>query len=63
MILSWCEYGDSNSGPLAWEASALTTELHSHVGLLYYIFDLISFAQDAAFSSSPGNSGPSLPLT
>ena len=26
----WCGYGDSNSGPLPWQGSALTTELHPH---------------------------------
>lgn len=26
----WCEYRDSNPGPLPWQGSALTTELHSH---------------------------------
>src|SRR5687768_1129411 len=24
----WCGYGDSNPGPLPWQGSALTTELH-----------------------------------
>jgi hypothetical protein len=24
----WCGYRDSNSGPLPWQGSALTTELH-----------------------------------
>jgi hypothetical protein len=25
---SWCGYRDSNPGPLPWQGSALTTELH-----------------------------------
>ena len=27
----WCGYRDSNPGPLPWQGSALTTELHPHV--------------------------------
>lgn len=29
----WCEYRDSNPGPLPWQGSALTTELHSRITL------------------------------
>ena len=28
----WCGYRDSNPGPLPWQGSALTTELHPHGG-------------------------------
>lgn len=27
---SWCGYRDSNPGPLPWQGSALTAELHPH---------------------------------
>ena len=29
--ISWCGLGDSNSWPLPWQGSALTTELNPHV--------------------------------
>ena len=31
VILQWCGLGDSNSWPLPWQGSALTTELNPHV--------------------------------
>jgi hypothetical protein len=27
---NWCGYRDSNPGPLPWQGSALTAELHPH---------------------------------
>jgi hypothetical protein len=31
---SWCGYRDSNSGPLPWQGSALTTELHPRAEMI-----------------------------
>ena len=35
----WCGLGDSNSWPLPWQGSALTTELNPHVVYMCYCIE------------------------